>query len=221
MAVQKVLVGISLVAISVMLCSCASTPTGSSSDVAGWKSVVADDLSNCTFNAGSWTVEDGVLTRHGKGDIWTKKQYGDFILDAEFKVAEGTNSGIFIRTADIKNWLHTGIEIQVHDSFGAEPGTHVCGAVYDVQKPSSVAVKPAGQWNHITITARGSMINIVMNGQEIIDMDLNEWPEAHLNKDGTANKFNIAYKDMARVGVLGFQDHGKPVWYRNIRVKEL
>jgi hypothetical protein len=52
-------------------------------------------------------------------------------------------------------------------------------------------------------------------------MNLDDWPEAHKNPDGTKNKFNIAYKDMARVGVFGFQDHGKPVWYRKIKVKKL
>jgi len=60
-----------------------------------------------------------------------------------------------------------------------------------------------------------------MNDKQIIDMDLSDWPQAHLNKDGTKNKFNTAYKDTAREGVFGFQDHGKPVWYRNIKVKKL
>jgi hypothetical protein len=52
-------------------------------------------------------------------------------------------------------------------------------------------------------------------------MNLDNWPDAHQNPDGTKNKFNLAYKDMARAGVFGFQDHGKPVWYRNIKVKRL
>ena len=186
-----------------------------------WENVLADDLSNCTFKEGSWTYEDGVLAWKGGGDIWTKERYGDFILDLEFKVEKDTNSGVFIRTDDIANWLHTGIEIQIHDSFGGEVGKHVCGAVYDVQEPSVVAVKEAGQWNRMTIKAKGSKIYVVMNGVQIIDIDLDEWPEAHKNKDGTKNKFDIAYKDMARDGVFGFQDHGKPVWYRNIRVKKL
>ncbi len=200
--------------------SCAPTKQTGDAEPLEWKSVLADDLSNCTFKPGSWTYEDGVLTRKGGGDIWTNEVYGDFILDLEFKVAKQTNSGVFFRTADIKNWLHTGIEIQIHDSFGREkPTKHSCGAVYDVQEPSVNAVKPAGEWNRMRIMARGSIIYIVMNGEQIIDMDLNDWPEAHLNKDGTKNKFNIAYKDMAREGVFGFQDHGKPVWYRNIKVK--
>ena len=187
----------------------------------GWEEVVAGDLSDCDFKPGSWTMEDGVLTRKGGGSIWTKAAYGDFVLDLEFKVAAGTNSGVFFRTADITNPVQTGIEIQIHDSHGREPGTHSCGAVYDIQKPRVNSVRPAGEWNRMSIMAKRSKISIVMNDEQIIDIDLDEWTEANTNKDGTKNKFNTAYKDMARKGVFGFQDHGKPVWYRNIRVERL
>lgn len=187
----------------------------------GWRDVVADDLSNCDFNPGSWAVEDGVLTRKGGGSIWTKTQYADFVLDLEFKVDAGTNSGVFFRTADIKDSVQTGIEIQIHDSHGREPGKHSCGAVYDIQAPKVNAVKPAGQWNRMTIMAKGPKISIVMNDEQIIDIDLDDWTEPHKNKDGSPNKFNTAYKDAARIGAFGFQDHGKIVWYRNIKVKKL
>lgn len=187
----------------------------------GWKDLLADDLSNCTFNEGGWSYEEGVLSRNGKGDIWTKDKYGDFILDLEFKVDPETNSGVFIRTDDIKNWLHTGIEVQIHDSFGGEATKHSCGAIYDCLAPSKNTVKKAGEWNHMTIFAFGSRIMIVLNGERIINMNLDEWTEAHKNPDGTENKFNTAYKDMAKSGVFGFQDHGHPVWYRNIKVREV
>ena len=73
----------------------------------------------------------------------------------------------------------------------------------------------------MTIWAKDNSIKIAMNGVPIIDMDLNRWVEAHKNPDGTPNKFNTAYKDMAKVGVLGFQDHGTPISYRNIKVKKI
>ncbi len=191
----------------------------------GWADVLASDLSNCTFKKDGWIVEEGVLTRKGGGDIWTKDKYGDFILDLEFKVAKGTNSGVFIRTADIKKWLHTGIEIQIHDSHNEDPdrktGKHECGAVYDCLAPTKQVVKKAGEWNRMTIMAFDNRIFITMNNERIIRMDLDEWTEAHKNPDGTKNKFNTAYKDMARSGVFGFQDHGHPVWYRNVRVRKV
>ena len=188
----------------------------------GWEAVVADDLSNCEFSPGSWAVEDGVLMRKGGGSIWTKAQYGDFILDLQFKVDKGTNSGVFFRTADIKDPVQTGIEVQIYDSHGKEkPTKYDCGAIYDIQEPSVNAVKPAGEWNRMTIMAKGSGISVVMNDEQIIDIDLDNWTEPNKNPDQTKNKFNTAYKDAARVGAFGFQDHGKPVWYRNIRVKKL
>lgn len=187
-----------------------------------FKNLLADDLSNCLFTEDSWSYVNGVLSARGGGDIWTKERYGNFILDLEFKLAENTNSGVFVRTDDVVHWLHTAIEIQVLDSYGnKEISKHDCGAIFDCLAPAVNAVKPAGQWNRYTIICYENKINVVLNGQAIIDMDLNQWTEAHKNPDGTPNKFNTAYKDMAREGHIGLQYHGHPVWYRNIRIKEL
>ncbi len=164
----------------------------------------------------------GCADAQGGGNIWTNESYGDFILELEFKVAKGTNSGIFFRTEDVNDPVQTGIEMQIYDSFGRRrPDKYDCGAIYDCLAPTVNAVKAAGQWNRVTILAKGSMISIVMNGKRIIDMELNDWSEPHMNPDGTPNKFNTAYKDLARQGAIGFQDHGKPVWYRNIKVRRL
>jgi sugar phosphate isomerase/epimerase len=192
----------------------------------GWRDLVANDLSNCVFKPGSWAMEEGVLTRKGtkksRGDIWTKERYGDFVLDVEFRLAERTNSGIFFRTDNIGAPVQTGIEVQVFDSHGrARAGTHDCGAVYDCLAPSKNMVKKAGEWNRGTITCKANKIYVVMNGEQIIDMDLNLWTEPNKNPDETKNKYKKAFKDRPRVGHIGFQDHGHPVWYRNIKIKRL
>jgi len=189
----------------------------------GWEPLFnGQDLTGWVCNPGSWEAEGGVLTRKGGGDIWTEQRFGDFVLDLEFKLDKETNSGVFIRTGSIKEWLHTAIEVQVLDSHGKDkPDLHDCGAIYDCLAPSKNAVKPAGEWNRYVITCRGPKIEVVLNGQPIIDMDLDRWTEAHKNPDGTPNKFNTAYKDMPREGHIGLQDHGKPIWYRNIRIKRL
>ncbi len=180
----------------------------------------------------AWTAKDGVLTvkrddmdgkEHNFDYLWSRDRYGDFILDLEFKVVEGTNSGIFFRTSDLKDPVYTGIEVQVCNSYGrdklSKQGT--AGAIYDCLEPSKNTIKQPGEWNHCILTCKGSRVNVVLNDEQIIDMDLNEWTTVQKNPDNTDNKFGRALKDFARVGHIGLQDHGRPVSYRNVRVKRL
>ena len=79
-------------------------------------------------------------------------------------------------------------------------------------------------WNHYVITCLDNMIYVNLNGEEIINMDLDLWTEAGKNPAppiaaGTRNKFRYAYKDMAREGHIGFQYHGNPVWFKNLKIK--
>jgi len=185
----------------------------------GWRDLAAEDLSNFTFKKDSWAMEDGALALQGGGDIWTKEKFGDFVLDMEFKIVKGANSGIFIRTGNHK-WLPW-IEVQIVDSYGEKIDKHSNGAIYDCAAPTKNTAKKAGEWNHITIKAQDSYVSVVLNGEQIIDINLDDWTEAHKNPDGTKNKFGIAYKDLPREGFIGLQDHGSKVWYRNIKIKEL
>jgi len=186
------------------------------------------NLSNTIMEPDSWAFDaDGVLapTPSGHGTIWTKQRYGNFILELDFKVPEGGNSGVFIRGADLKNWIHTTIEIQIHATTdGAKHGQ--CGAVYDCLSPSKDATKKPGEWNHYVITCLDNKIYVNLNGEDIIDMDMNLWTEAGRNPDppvaaGTKNKFRYAYKDMAREGHIGLQYHGNMIWFRDLKIKSL
>ncbi|HEY8505621.1 MAG TPA: DUF1080 domain-containing protein, partial [Gemmataceae bacterium] len=152
------------------------------------------------------------------GDIWTRERFGDFVLDLEFKT-QG-NSGVFIRTDNPRDNVQTGIEVQVDNPPKGKPGKHSVGAVYDLVAPSTNAAK-AGEWNRLTITAVGSRLEVVMNGEKIVEMDLDRWTEPGMNPDGSKNKFKTALKDFKREGHIGFQDHGAGVMYRNVRIKEM
>ncbi|RPH35667.1 DUF1080 domain-containing protein, partial [bacterium] len=186
----------------------------------GWTDLLLPDLSNCVFQPDSWKMEEGVLSANGGDDIWTKQKYGNFVLDLEFKLDKETNSGVFLRTGDIKEWLHSAIEVQILDSYGkTEPSREDCGAIFDCLAPSKIAVRQPGEWNHYTITCKDSRVNVVLNGEPIIDMNLNKWTQAHKNPDGTPNKFNNAYKNMPRVGNIGLQYHGHPIWFRNLKIR--
>jgi type 1 glutamine amidotransferase len=174
--------------------------------------------------ADKWKIVDGIMTwEKGCGNIWTKEKFGDFIVDVEFKCEKGTNSGVFLRSVEgEKNWLQGSFEIQV----AAPPGDgkakkHSTGALYDCVAPSVFAEKPAGEWNRMVITFKGNSLKIVLNDKPIIDANLDDWKEAGMNPDGSKNKFKTAYKDMGKIGYLGLQDHGAPVWYRSVKVKPL
>jgi hypothetical protein len=190
------------------------------------------DLSHWTVAPGGrWVVEDGSITLKGEMDgrehnlvyLWTRETYGDFVLELEFKIPEKANSGIFLRTPDQKDPVYTGIEVQVCNSFGlAEWHSRNCaGAIYDCVAPTENAVNPPGQWNRYRITCNKNRITVELNGRQVAEMDLDRWTEPNRNPDGSPNKFATPLKDFARAGYVGLQDHGRSVWYRNIRIKRL
>lgn len=191
-------------------------------DTTGWKSLIAPDFSNA-INGEHWSMEGGVMVAKDHETLWTKDSYANFVLDLEFKVARESNSGVFLRSGNIKHVLEA-LEIQVHESAdGSKYG--MVGALYDAKAPTKNMAKPVGEWNRFTITCKDSLVSVIFNGEEVIHADLNEWSEVGKNPDGTPNKFPVALKDFARKGPLGFQGlHGKanaPVWYRNVKIKVL
>ncbi len=199
-----------------------ATPTEGKPGKDGWIDLLAGDHLDLWQKPGAekWQLAKGVLSwKKGCGSLWTKQVFNDFAVDLEVKCAKNTNSGVYLR-GPVESWH--GLEIQVFHSFGKKkPGKHDMGAVYDCQEPSAAAEKPIGQWNHLLITFAGNRLKVVLNDQQIVDADLDEWKELHRNPDGTANKFDWVIKDLPKKGHIGLQDHGTPVWYRNIRVKPL
>ena len=177
-----------------------------------------------TGNPEGWTVEDEciVCTVQGGKYLYTQDQYENFVLSVDFKIAEKTNSGIFFRWSDLNDPVHTGIEIQIFDSYGQEVAdTHTCGAIYDMVAPSSNPSKPAGEWNNILITSVPNHISVEKNGVQIAEMDVEQWEEAGKNADGSKNKFKYAWKDMPQKGHIGLQDHGGKVWFRDLKIQQL
>ena len=73
----------------------------------------------------------------------------------------------------------------------------------------------------MTLTANGPKITVVLNGKTIVEANIDDWKTANKNPDGTKNKFKTALKDLPRSGRLGFQYHGHPVWFRNVKLKQL
>jgi hypothetical protein len=171
-------------------------------------------------------VIDGTLNPHRAGHYMLvhTQQWENFILSLDFRISPACNSGIFVRTSSLtprpgKDVGFNGIEIAIDDTTTA--GFTDTGAVYDLSKPTRNAMRPAGQWNHIEITCRDTLIEIVVNGARVNSVDLAKFTEAHKRPDGSPHKFEIAYRHHPRRGYIGLQDHGGPCWFKNIKLKPL
>jgi len=153
-----------------------------------------------------------------------EKQWADFVLSLEFKIIKKCNSGIFVRTFPLKPRIgkdvgYNGIEIAIDDTTGT--GYHDSGAIYDLVKPVKNTMKPAGEWNQIQITCRKNLITVVLNGEKVSRMDLDQWDVPNKRPDGTNHKFDVAYKEHPRKGYIGLQDHASDCWFKNIKIKPL
>jgi len=203
---------------------------GHGKDSARWPApqpMFARDLGNADMQPGAWAFNaDGVLapTRAvgapANGDLWTKESYGDFVVSLEFRTQDKSNSGVFIRSSDIVNWLQNSIEVQILQGDEDTP-VHLVGSIFDVAAPARQVPIVSGQWYRYVITAKGSTITVVLNGEEVNKVNLDQWKDAGVNPDGTKNKFTKAYKDMARSGRVGLQDHGTPIEFRNLFIERL
>ncbi len=171
----------------------------------------------------SWVVKDGVLMCTGKAEgrkgsvadwgmawIGTKADYTDFILDFQFKLSPGGNSGVFIRVPKVGHPTFDGMEIQILDDHADKykniPPDRSCGALYKIAPWTKQMVKPAGQWNHMRVTADGDHIVVELNGEKVVDADGRSHPEI--------------LKRSPR-GPVGLQNHGTIMWFRNIKLANM
>jgi len=174
-----------------------------------------------------WTFADGVLTASKDQGIWTKKQYENYILDLEFKTAPGTNSGVILHCSDRKNWIPNSIEVQIADDFAEKwakaPATWHCGAVFGHLAPSKSAVKKPGEWNRLTITCKGPMVYVLLNGEAVTTMDMRKWTSAKKNPDGgeIPSWLSRPVAELAPKGYIGLQGKhaGAPIFFRNIKIR--
>lgn len=176
-----------------------------------------------------WTIENGTLVpsnKHRKrNDIWTRQDYGDFMLMLQYKLSEGANSGVFYRS-DPRDPVQRGFELQLLDgpSRHAAEGQidkHSNGALYDAVAPSEYNNRPAGEWNALLLYAKGPKVVVFINGNEIAAANFDRWKSPGQNPDGSENKFEAALATLPRFGKIGLQYHGDAVAFRNIRLTEI
>ena len=198
-------------------------------DSSDWQDLFSPGLEDAIFPAGVWSFEDGVLTATKDECIWTKKQYEDCVIDLEFKTAEGTNSGVFIYGSNLKDWIPNSVEIQIFDDFSEHAKeldpTWRCAAIFGHLPAAESVVKKPGEWNRMTITCRGKMIEVVLNGRLVTEMDMDKWTSAKKNPDGTSIPpwLSTPFAELPTKGHIGLQGkHGdSPIYFRNAKVKPL
>jgi hypothetical protein len=162
---------------------------------------------------GNWKVEEATMTRTGKGgDIQYKIKPipNDFELRFEWKVAKGSNSGVYYRPGQVEYQI---LDNQVH-ADGTNPRTSAA-SLYFCMAPAKDATKPVGEWNSGRIVCKGTVIQHWLNGVKVIDFDYadSKWAkEVQLLKDRGGDPTQ-------RGAYLLLQDHGDPVWYRNIKLR--
>ena len=183
---------------------------------------VRGDLSEAIAPQGVWSITDGVLTASEDQNIWTKKQYENFVLDLEFKTAPGTNSGVVIYATEIE---------ELDPQLDRDPDCRrLFGAVG--QEPQDVAVRrdlrPAGGQqaeggqkagrvepddDHVQRAAD----LVMLNGELVTEMDMSKWTSATKNPDGSDQPEWLAKKALATAptkGHIGLQ--GKHAARRSI-----
>jgi hypothetical protein len=181
----------------------------------------------------AWVVEDGVLfldvgadtEEMTGGDLITEDQYENFELELEWKISEGGNSGIFYGVREIEGQdvaYETGIEMQILDNDrhvdGKVPETSA-GACYALYPPTRDAHRPVGEYNKVRLVVDDGHAEHWLNGQKIVEYEIgsDDW-----NRRIAESKFaDWEHFAKYRKGHIGLQDHKDPVWFRNIRIRNL
>jgi hypothetical protein len=153
------------------------------------------------------------------GNLYTEKEYSDFIFRFEFQLTPAANNGLGIRTPLTGDAAYVGMELQILDNtapvYANLQPYQYHGSVYGVIPAKREYLKPVGEWNYEEVTAIGTKIKIVLNGTTIVDGDIagprDNGTMDHNDHPGLKNT----------TGHIGFLGHGSLVKFKNIRIKEL
>lgn len=198
-------------------------------DLSGWHGYGQDTI------GAAWKVVDGAIhldvsdkagwqTNNG-GDLITDDSYANYELELEWKIGKCGNSGIIYNVQESDDYDYpwqTGPEMQILDNTchpDAEITTHRAGDLYDMVSVVEENDRPAGEWNEVKLVVTPGRVEHWQNGkrQVVYDNTGDEWK---------AMIADSKFKDMDNWGAftegkISLQDHGDPVWFRNIRIRPI
>ena len=201
------------------------------SDFEGWRQCNGTDMPE------NWVIDEEamkVFTGEGKepgsganGDIlYGVKKFKNFELSIDWKASKMANSGIFfnVRETPGKPIYYAAPEIQVLDNIDATDNkvdSHLAGSLYDMIAADPKTVNPAGEWNTIVIKVDNGKVTHTQNGVKVVEYTLwtPEWDELVANSK--FKNFDGFQEGISKEGYIGLQDHGYPVWFRSIKIREL
>jgi hypothetical protein len=181
------------------------------------------NLNGWTGNKSGYVVEDGnIIVKPGDGsggNLYTEKEYADFVFRFEFQLTSGANNGLGIRAPLTGDAAYVGMELQILDDtapvYAELQPYQYHGSVYGVIPSKRGYLKPVGEWNYEEVRAIGTRITITLNGTIIVDGDI-----AGPRDNGTMDhKDHPGLKNTT--GHIGFLGHGSELKFRNIRIKDL
>ncbi|HOX74969.1 MAG TPA: DUF1080 domain-containing protein [Bacteroidales bacterium] len=181
------------------------------------------NLDNWTGNKESYVAEDGMIVirpdKGSGGNLYTEKEYSDFIFRFEFQLTPGANNGLGIRAPLTGDAAYVGMELQILDNtapvYANLQPYQYHGSVYGVIPAKKGFLNPVGEWNYEEVIVQGTQIKVILNGTTIVDGDIagprDNGTMDHNEHPGLKNKS----------GHIGFLGHGSVVNFRNIRIKDL
>jgi hypothetical protein len=192
---------------------------------AGWKVMTWNDVSKPAGPGVEWKVIDGVLHGSEPRGTWlvSDREYGDFVLEFEWKIGERGNSGCGLRFPGKGDPAFDGIELQMVDpryypDNMVVPGSELTAGLYRALAPTEQRFKP-NDWNQYRVTCKGPFIKVELNGATVLETNLDEQTTAVKRHD---NSPASALKDRPRKGRIGFQElsrGGDHVQIRNARIQ--
>ncbi len=180
-------------------------------------------LTGWVGNKSSYLVKEGVIVIEpkggGGGNLYTEKEYGNFILRFEFQLTPGANNGLGIHAPLQGDAAYVGKEFQILDNeaekYAGLQAYQYHGSLYGVMSAKRGLLRPTGEWNQQEVRINHPFVTVILNGEVILEGNYLE-----ASQSGTLDKKEHPGLSRSR-GHIGFLGHGDLVRFRNIKIKEL